>query len=223
MTSNKIYSTERGRKIAEALRGKPSGTKGKTWNEMYGVEKANERRMWQSNWAISLNENRTVWNKGLTKETDVRVASNSLATAKTLGSRAYRDNHPISEETRQKYIGRKNCNPGGYGKWGFRDDLDYFFRSTWEANFARILNFIGIQWEYENSVHRARFDSSSYLPDFYLPQLDLFVEIKGYDRNPDWLQKLFDYRPSFPLILIGENRYRVIERIFKKLIPSWEK
>lgn len=35
---------------------------------------------------------------------------------------------------------------------GYRDDLKDYFRSSFEANFARYLNYIGIKYEHENKT-----------------------------------------------------------------------
>lgn len=51
-----------------------------------------------------------------------------------------------------------------------------------EALFARILSYYRIHWEYEPRTFPIRWDASgrvqeSFTPDFYLPELDLFVEL----------------------------------------------
>lgn len=51
-----------------------------------------------------------------------------------------------------------------------------------EREFARILDFYGIDWLYEPQTFAVRFDDrgraiESFTPDFYLPELDLFVEL----------------------------------------------
>lgn len=52
------------------------------------------------------------------------------------------------------------------------------FRSLWEANFAKWLDLSGIKWKYESKT----FDlgDTTYTPDFYLPEFDCYIEIKGY-------------------------------------------
>lgn len=52
------------------------------------------------------------------------------------------------------------------------------FRSSWEANFAKWLNLSEIKWEYEPKS----FDlgNTTYTPDFYLPEFNCYIEIKGY-------------------------------------------
>ena len=65
---------------------------------------------------------------------------------------------------------------------GRRADLDnIFFRSSWEANYARYLNAVDVKWEYEK--HSFEFPikrgTRFYTPDFYLPDEHTWIEIKG--------------------------------------------
>jgi len=51
-----------------------------------------------------------------------------------------------------------------------------------EEEFAGILNFYHIRWEYEPKTFPVRWDESgkiveSFTPDFYLPDLDLYIEL----------------------------------------------
>jgi DNA-directed RNA polymerase subunit RPC12/RpoP len=54
-------------------------------------------------------------------------------------------------------------------------------RSTWETNFAKFLSLSGINWEYEK--HRFNLGECTYTPDFYLPEFDCYIEIKGWWRD----------------------------------------
>jgi hypothetical protein len=51
-----------------------------------------------------------------------------------------------------------------------------------EEAFARILDYYGIQWEYEPRTFPLEWDENkqvleAFAPDFYLPQQDLFIEL----------------------------------------------
>ncbi len=51
-----------------------------------------------------------------------------------------------------------------------------------EEAFARILDFYGIEWEYEPRTFPLEWDAAgnvveAFAPDFYLPQQDLYVEL----------------------------------------------
>ena len=53
----------------------------------------------------------------------------------------------------------------------------YKFRSRLEARWAVFFDAIGIKWEYEPEGYQFE-DGTMYLPDFYLPDLATYVEIK---------------------------------------------
>ena len=83
-------------------------------------------------------------------------------------------------------------------KSGYRKDLKKFFRSKMEANVARYYN--KIQWEYEGrefEFEGIKRGNRFYRPDFYLPALDLWVEVKGYFRRQDKI-KLRRFKRYFP-------------------------
>lgn len=52
----------------------------------------------------------------------------------------------------------------------------YRFRSRLEARWAVFFDACGFKWEYEPEGYEG--DGSKYLPDFYIPDFDLHVEVK---------------------------------------------
>jgi Phage endonuclease I len=56
------------------------------------------------------------------------------------------------------------------------------FRSKLERRFAEWMNSLGVVWEYEPRRFSIKLngEESSYLPDFYLPSINHWVEIKGF-------------------------------------------
>jgi hypothetical protein len=53
----------------------------------------------------------------------------------------------------------------------------YRFRSRLEARWAVFFDALGIRWEYEKEGYDL--DGLYYLPDFWLPEQQYWVEIKG--------------------------------------------
>ena len=53
----------------------------------------------------------------------------------------------------------------------------YLFRSRLEARWAVFLDAMGIRYEYEKEGYQL--DAGWYLPDFWLPELNIWVEVKG--------------------------------------------
>ncbi len=62
------------------------------------------------------------------------------------------------------------------------------FAHNSERQFARLLDFYGIPWEYEPRSFPLEFDSSGeptayFTPDFYLPEDDQFIEITTMNQK----------------------------------------
>jgi hypothetical protein len=63
----------------------------------------------------------------------------------------------------------------------------YRFRSRLEARWAVFFDVLNIQWEYEKEGYEL--DGVRYLPDFWLPRQQMWVEVKGYWPTPEDLKK----------------------------------
>ena len=77
----------------------------------------------------------------------------------------------------------------GRSKSYYREDLGHFVRSSWEANYARFLICQGYGYEYEK--HRFSLSYTTYIPDFYIPRLDVYIEVKAefYDTPKSKLKR----------------------------------
>lgn len=65
----------------------------------------------------------------------------------------------------------------------------HLFRSRLEARWAVFFNSGHIKYEYEPEGFILR-DGTKYLPDFYLPQMDIYVEVKR--DTPDGIHEVVD-------------------------------
>lgn len=68
----------------------------------------------------------------------------------------------------------------------------YKFRSRLEARWAVFFDSAQIPWEYEKEGYTLR-TGECYLPDFYLPEQNIFVEVKGEMPNDDYMRKLAQF------------------------------
>jgi hypothetical protein len=119
---------------------------------------------------------------------------------------------------------------------GKRPDLaNQYFRSMWEANFARYLNWLLKHqqiraWEYEpdtfwfKTITRG---SRFYTPDFKVIENDsriVYYEIKGYmdSCSNTKLKRMAKYYPHITIRLIGEREYRNVAKKVAGLIAGWE-
>ena len=121
-------------------------------------------------------------------------------------------------------------------KRGRREDLGgKFFRSRWEANYARYLKWLHsigeIQsWEYE--PHIFRFEGVSRGPYSYLPDFRVVVkdgtaewhEVKGWmdAASRGKLKRFAKFYPGENLVLIDKKQYTAIQAKVWRVVPGWE-
>jgi hypothetical protein len=123
------------------------------------------------------------------------------------------------------------------GKGGRRADLDNrYFRSSWEANWARYLNWLQARgdirsWEYEAITFeftKIKRGTRFYTPDFRVTNGDGSIElheIKGYmdAKSQTSLDRMARYYPDVKLLLVDKNQYRAVANVVAGMIPTWEK
>lgn len=78
----------------------------------------------------------------------------------------------------------------------------YKFRSRLEARWAVFFDALGVQWEYEKEGYELG-ELGWYLPDFYLPDSKLFIEIKGNANDEKGIAKARYLNENPPENVIG--------------------
>ena len=133
---------------------------------------------------------KTAWNKGLTKETDERVAQFGKTFSKRAKEGRYTWEHnKHSEETKEKIrkqklelCAKQGTNLCGKGKRGYYKD--YYCQSSWEL--AYVIYCLEHDIELKRNKERFKYIlegiERSYFPDFILKD-GTYVEIKGYYDN----------------------------------------
>jgi hypothetical protein len=120
-------------------------------------------------------------------------------------------------------------------KHGRREDIgEMYFRSAWEANYARYLNWLQARgeidkWEYEPVVfwfEAIKRGVRSYKPDFRITEKgrQYFVEVKGWmdPKSITKLKRMKRYHPTVEIQLVDERQYKAIASAVSRLIPGWE-
>jgi hypothetical protein len=126
---------------------------------------------------------------------------------------------------------------GATWKAGWREigGVRKFYRSRWEANYARYLEWLKntghiASWSHEPKTfwfEGVKRGTVSYLPDFWVIEnsgRDAFHEVKGWmdDRSTTKLKRMAKYYPNVSIVLIREKDYNEIKRKVSALIPGWE-
>lgn len=116
-----------------------------------------------------------------------------------------------------------------WSKEGYREDLDYGFRSSWEANIARLLNYKNLKWKYEAefipldlSKERIKI-TPTYIPDFTLED-NTIIEVKGFwdIRSKAKMKFVKEQYPKRKILVIDCDIYLSIYRRYHDIIPNWE-
>lgn len=110
-----------------------------------------------------------------------------------------------------------------------------YYRSRWEANYARYLQWLKergdiIEWAHEPRTYW--FESikrgvRSYLPDFEVTENNGKInlhEVKGWmdPRSKTKLKRMKKYYPEIEIILIDKPVYTSISKMCSRLIKGWE-
>ena len=87
-------------------------------------------------------------------------------------------------------------------------------RSSYEIRVAELLTTLNIKWDYEPIAFPLNGTGTTYRPDFYLPDYNMWWEVKGWMRpaSRDKLRQFFIQYPNEELRIIRENDILMIEQ-----------
>lgn len=132
--------------------------------------------------------------------------------------------------------GYVNKNPHGSWKSGSASDLgETHFRSSWERNYARYLNFLIkkgeiARWEFEKETfwfEGIKRGCVSYKPDFKVYNLNgthEFHEVKGWmdDKSKTKIRRMKKYFPKIKLVVVDSASYKAIAKFGRMFSEHWE-
>lgn len=126
---------------------------------------------------------------------------------------------------------------GATWKGGWREigGVNKYYRSRWEANYARYLQWLKergeiISWSHEpktfwfDGVKRG---TVSYLPDFCVIEkngTEVYHEVKGWmdKKSLTKIKRMKKYHPNVRLIVIAAKEYKSICSMVSRFIKDWE-
>lgn len=113
-----------------------------------------------------------------------------------------------------------------YTKSGYREDLDHYVRSSWEADMARVFRYLGWEYQYEPQTFELVKDNGvaiTYTPDFYVPDQNTFYEIKGWMDKAS-AEKIALFKEQYPecnLIVVDKTMFAEFQVKYADLV-KWE-
>lgn len=167
------------------------------------------------------------------KKASARVKAMWQDPTSAFNSQAYKTKRSkIQSEIMRSRI-KTNAENYSRGRGGRRKDLNNrYFRSSWEANYARYLNFLIkngniFKWEYEPDTfyfEKIKRGTRSYTPDFKIwEKIDsdpYYVEIKGWmdDKSKTKLKRMQKYYPYIEIRLFQEREYKELKNKLGKML-----
>jgi len=153
----------------------------------------------------AMKKRRGKWANAYTKAKELGIEYKcSDETKKKLSKslKEYNKNNPRSEEKRKKHSEAmkkavlKNINSYTKNNVSWRvKHVKYkwiTFKGTWELKTVKTLDRLNIKWSYEE-IKVSYIDKDNikhfYFPDFYLPEYNCFIEVKGLYREKDFMKK----------------------------------
>jgi hypothetical protein len=110
-----------------------------------------------------------------------------------------------------------------------------YYRSAWEANYARYLEWLKekkqiADWKHEPKTfwfEGIKRGCMSYLPDFWVKETDgseSYHEVKGWmdDRSKTKIKRMAKYHPNTKLVVIDSKAYKILAKQLSGLIDGWE-
>lgn len=110
-----------------------------------------------------------------------------------------------------------------------------YFRSRWEANYARYMEYLREQGDVVSWAHEPKTfwfagikrGVTSYLPDFlvvYPDGREEYHEVKGWmdAKSATKIKRMARYHPDVVLRVVGTKEYTVLEREWATKIEGWE-
>jgi hypothetical protein len=176
--------------------------------------------------------------KNHSKETKDKISIWHTEYAKNL-SADIRDEITLKQRlTREKNGTQQNMNRAN-ASWGagWREigGINKYYRSKWEANYARYLEWLKYKGQIKSWRHESKtfwFEGIkrgclSYLPDFEVIENDgkiVYHEVKGWmdERSITKIKRMAIYHPNVKLIVIDSKCYKSLKKTMMPIIHDWE-
>lgn len=169
-----------------------------------------------------------------TPETKAKIAEKSKAGWENM-SEEKRDAFSVRGAINGAKMTMNRANASWKAGWREIGGKRIYFRSRWEANYARYLQWLKergeiCEWDHEpftfwfEGIKRG---CLSYLPDFSVVENSskiVYHEVKGWmdDRSKTKIKRMAKYHPNVKLVVIDSKQYKALKKRMQPLIAGWE-
>ena len=97
------------------------------------------------------------------------------------------------------------------------------FRSNFEADIARAMSNMGVEFEFEPHKIPYQPDPKVYIPDFYIPKNSMYIEVKGRLTQSDRVKHLLvkKQNPDVDIKFFFSNANKKIYKGSKTTHAAW--
>lgn len=176
---NPMKSIEVRKKVSDTLKGKFFGKN----HPMYGKHHTKDSK--EKNREKHLGKK--TWNKGISPSKETREKS----------SKSHLGKKQLESTKLKLHIANKGRLPG-HSKGIYYDSPlqgKIWLRSTYELAYVKYLDSKKVLWYYE--IETFDLGDTTYTPDFFLPQFEKFIEIKGFMRK-EAQEKINKFKDEYP-------------------------
>jgi predicted nuclease of restriction endonuclease-like RecB superfamily len=168
---------------------------------------------------VSYTAGKPAWNKGLSKESDDRVKKNGESIRERIKKVGHVWQGRTHSDETKKILSQKASinNKGGRSKW--YDVAGQKVQGTWERNVASKLEELGVKWtklKTRRDILEYVMDGKtrSYTPDFYLPDHDVYLEIKGHwwGRDKEKMSIVLETHKDKKIVILEKADYEKVLR-----------
>ncbi len=172
------------------------------------------------------------------KHTEAMRAQAAITSKERWESLSEEEKHAILLKSQQTRVANGTpIRPHGSWKAGWRTvgGQTAYFRSRWEANYARFLEWQKdrgdiLSWEHEPKTfwfEDVKRGTVSYLPDFSVATKDgkiEYHEVKGWmdARSKTKIARMRKYYPEVKLVVVDAKSYRKLAALVRLTIAGWE-
>ena len=177
--------------------------------------------------------------KTFTQEVKDKISASSIKMHELINATPGRRESISKKQVMTKHAKGNLINPRQKQTWkaGWREigGKRKYFRSRWEANYARYLEFLKVQkqiteWEHEAEVfwfEGIKRGCVSFLPDFRITELNgslSYHEVKGWmdDRSKTKIRRMALYHPTVVLRIIDAKWFKENNKTLTSIIYGWE-
>lgn len=207
------------------------------WRKSLGLKSKKNKNQWEKS-----DHPKGMLGKKHTKQCKSLISTNSK---RMWGNKQYRDKmlskerlKRMSDLASKRMVKRLSSGGNIYSrcKRGVRPEIGIMnFRSAWEANYARYLNYLKsngsiYKWEFEPETFwflNIKRGVRSYTPDFKIWETEIdtpyYVEVKGWmdKKSATKLKRMKKYYKDIIIKLVDQSEYIKLKKEFSALL-SWE-